>query len=257
MDLKGKAAVVTGSSRGAGRATAIALAKQGCSVLVNYNSAKDAADEVAGIVKSHGVDAVVFGGNVGDDAACRSMMDTAHEAFGRLDILVNNAGTTEFVKHDDLEGATDEIWDNIWAVNVKGPFQCIRAARDYLVASGDACVVNVASVAGVAGTGSSVPYCASKAALINLGVTMARALGPEIRVNTVSPGFIAGDWLKAGLGDNYEKQKAAIAQRATLEKVSEPEDVADAILCFITGSGLVTGQNIVCDGGSLLGPRLR
>ena len=93
--------------------------------------------------------------------------------------------------------------------------------------------------------------------MINLGVTMARALGPEIRVNTVSPGFIAGDWLKAGLGDNYEKQKAAIAQRATLEKVSEPEDVADAILCFITGSGLVTGQNIVCDGGSLLGPRLR
>jgi 3-oxoacyl-[acyl-carrier protein] reductase len=256
MNLTDKAAVVTGSSRGAGRATALALAKQGCHVLINYSSSHDAAEQVVEEVKALGVNSLAFKANVANDSECRAMIEAAYQAFGRLDVLVNNAGTTEFIAHDDLEGATGDIWDTILGVNLKGPFQCIRAAEKYLRESGDAAIVNVASVAGVAGTGSSVPYCASKAGLINLGVTMARALGPEIRVNTVSPGFIAGEWLKAGLGDAYDKRKAGIEHRATLGKVSEPEDVADAILCFITGSALVTGQNIVCDGGMLLGPKL-
>ena len=256
MILAGKAAVVTGSSRGAGRATALALAKQGCNVLVNYSSSREAAEQVVAEIKSLGVKSLPFQANVANDDDCRTMMDTAYQAFGRLDILVNNAGTTEFIRHSDLEKATDEIWDNILAVNLKGPFQCIRAAEKYLKESGDGSIVNVASVAGVAGTGSSVPYCASKAALINLGLTMARALGPEIRVNTVSPGFIEGEWLKAGFGDKYDVIKSNNEKKAVLGKVSQPEDVADAILCFITGSKLVTGQNIVCDGGALIRPKL-
>jgi len=256
MDISGKAAVVTGGSRGVGRATALALAERGCSVLLSSSSSKEAAEEVAGLVEAKGVKAVAFQGDVADDAACRKMMDTANDAFGRLDVLVNNAGTTEFVAHGDLEGATDEIWDRILAVNLKGPFQCIRAAEKYLRAAGTAHVVNIASVAGVAGTGSSVPYCASKGALINLGTTMARALGPEIRVNTVSPGFIEGEWLKTGMGEKYEIVKAGMEKKAVLNAVSKPEDVAAAILAFITGSDLVTGQNVVCDGGGLIGPRL-
>jgi 3-oxoacyl-[acyl-carrier protein] reductase len=256
MDLKGKAAVVTGSSRGAGRATALALAKQGCDVLINYSSSQDAAEKVVEEIKSLGVNSIPFRADVSNDDDCRTMMDTAYQAFGRLDILVNNAGTTEFIAHSNLEKATDEIWDKILGVNLKGPFHCIRAAEKYLRESGDAAIVNVASVAGVAGLGSSVPYCASKAALINLGITMARALGPEIRVNTVSPGFIDGEWLRAGFGDKYDAIKSNNEKKAVLNKVCQPEDVADAVLSLITGSSLVTGQNIICDGGMLIGPRL-
>ena len=257
MDIQGKAAVVTGASRGVGRATALVLADGGCSVLVNYSSSKDAAEAVAEEVRAKGVQSIAFQADVADDAACRTMIDAAYKEFGRLDILVNNAGTTEFVRHDDLEGATSEMWDRILGVNLKGPFQCIRAAHNYLKDSGSAEVVNVSSVAGVAGTGSSVPYCASKGGLINLGTTMARALGPEIRVNTVAPGFIEGDWLQAGLGENYDKAKAAIEAKAVLHKVCKAEDVAAAIMAFITGSDMVTGQTIVCDGGALIGPKLR
>ena len=256
MEIKGKAAVVTGASRGVGKATALALAQQGCDVLVNYSRSKAEAEEVAEAVEAAGVKALAFQADVADDAACQAMMDAAHKTFGRLDILVNNAGTTSFVKHDDLEGATAEIWDRIMGVNLMGPFHCIRAASKYLKEAGSAEIVNISSVAGVAGVGSSVPYCASKAALISLGTTMARALGPEIRVNTVAPGFIEGEWLKAGFGDRYDKVKAANEAKAVLGKVCQPEDVAAAILAFIQGSDLVTGQTVVCDGGMLIGPKL-
>ena len=117
-------------------------------------------------------------------------------------------------------------------------------------------VIGGPGFAGVAGTGSSVPYCASKAGLINLTTTMARALGPVVRVNSVAPGFITGDWLKAGLGDRYEPIKKAIEDRAVLGKVCGPDDVAAAILAFIVGSDLVTAQTVVCDGGGLIGPKI-
>lgn len=256
MELLGKAAVVTGSSRGAGAATALALAKQGCDVLINYSASEGAANEMVRQVEALGVKSLAFQADVAVDSECRAMIDAAYNTFGKLDVLVNNAGTTEFIAHGNLEGATGEIWDRILGVNLKGPFQCIRAAEKHLRDSGDACIVNIASVAGVAAVGSSVPYCASKAALINLGVSMARALGPEIRVNTVSPGFIEGEWLKAGFGDRYDGIKANNEKKAVLNKVCKPDDVADAVLAFITGSNLVTGQNVVCDGGMLIGPRL-
>ena len=123
--------------------------------------------------------------------------------------------------------------------------------------AGGGTIVNVASVAGVAGVGSSIPYCASKAALINLTVTLARVLAPKIRVNTVAPGFITGRWLKGGLGDDYEAVKKNSEKRSPLGKVCEPEDVADAIMSFVTGSQLTTGQTLTVDGGMLIGPGLR
>lgn len=255
MNIEGKAAVVTGASRGVGRATAIALAAGSCSVVVNYSTSKDEADAVVDEIKAAGGNAIPFQANVAEDAACVAMMDAAAKEFGRLDILVNNAGTTRFISHSDLDGVTDEAWDAIMGVNLKGPFQCVRAAKKYMTEVGEGEVVNVASVAGVAAMGSSIPYCCSKAALINLTVSLARALGPVIRVNTVAPGFIAGEWLKQGLGENYEPVIAANRARAVLGKVCEPEDVADAILAFIQGSDLVTGQTVVCDGGMLIGPK--
>lgn len=255
MKIEGKAAVVTGASRGVGRATALDLAEGGCAVLINYSSSKDEAEEVLEEARAHGVKAMTFQANVADDAACRAMMDAAAKEFGHLDILVNNAGTTSFIPHSNLEGVGDEDWDRILGVNLKGPFQCARGAKKHMEAAGDGEIVNVASVAGIAGTGSCIPYCCSKAALINLTTTLARVLAPNTRVNTVAPGFITGKWLEQGLGAAYEPAKQGAENHAVLGKVSDPEDVSAAILAFITGSDLVTAQTIACDGGAMIGPK--
>lgn len=256
MNIENKAAVVTGSSRGVGRATALALGTAGCAVAVNYVSSKKEADEVVDQIATAGGRAIAVQGDVSDDAVCRNLMDTAAKEFGRFDILVNNAGTTEFIAHGAMDKVTDEVWDRIMHVNVRGPFQCVRAARPYLEAAGQGEVVNVSSVAGVAAMGSSIPYCASKAALNNMTVSLARTLGPKIRVNAVAPGFIQTEWLVRGLGGNYDAVKAANEHKAVLGKTCTPEDVSDAILAFITGSDLVTGQITVVDGGMLIGPKI-
>lgn len=249
MELRGQAAVVTGSSSGVGRATALELARRGCDVLVNYHRSRDEAEQVVAEAKSLGARSIAFAANVAEDAACRAMIAAAQREFGRLDILVNSAGTTAFVPHGDLERVTDDDWDRILSVNVKGPFQCIRAAQPWLLASPHGCVVNVASIAGIAGTGSSVPYAASKAALINMTKSLARALAPRIRVNAVAPGFIAGRWLEQGLGRAYDVIKQRCENTNPLRAVCQPEDVADAILGLIAGSRLITGQTLVVDGG--------
>jgi len=252
MQVEGKAAVVTGASSGVGRATALALARRGCAVLVNYRNSQGEAEEVVAEAAALGAKAFAFQADVADDTQCRAMVAAAAERFGRLDILVNNAGATRFVPHAALDRLVDDDWDRMFAVNVKGPFHCARAAREHLLASGGGTIVNVASVAGIAATGSSIPYAASKAALINLTVSLARAMGPQIRVNAVAPGFITGRWLRAGLGAQYDAAKERMEARVPLERVCEPEDVADAILSLITGSDLVTGQTLVCDGGMLI-----
>ncbi len=249
MQLDGKAAVITGSSAGIGRATAIALAEKGCSVLINYRQSRDDAEQAAHEALSHGVRAVTFQADVADDSACRAMMAAAVAAFGRLDILVNNAATTRFIAHGDLEGVAEQDWERIIAVNLRGPFQCARAAQAPMLAAGGGVIINVASVAGILGVGSSIPYAASKAALINLTITLAKALAPSIRVNAVAPGFVTGRWLELGLGAAYTSVKQQIESRVPLHKVCEPHDVAAAILSLITGSELITGQTLVCDGG--------
>jgi len=250
MDIKGKAAVITGASRGVGAATALALAKGGCSVLINYNGSKDAAESVRKKSEDAGVKAITFQGDVSDDAVCRNMIEAAVEAFGRLDILVNNAGYTEFIKHSDLEGVTDETWDRIMGVNVKGPFQCARAARPHLEASGNGEIVTVSSTSAYNAAGSSIPYSCSKAAVVNMTISLARVFGPNVRVNSIAPGLIKGDWLKAGLGDRYDSVVADRESKTVLKRVCAPEDVAEAILSIITGSDLVTGQTLMVEGGS-------
>jgi 3-oxoacyl-[acyl-carrier protein] reductase len=252
MQVEGKAAIVTGASSGVGRATALALARRGCAVLINYRNSQAEAEQVVAEAQTLGVRSFAFRADVADDAQCREMVAAAANQLGRLDILVNNAGATRFVPHAALDRLTDEDWDRMFAVNVRGPFQCARAARTHLLASGGGTIINVASVAGISATGSSIPYAASKAALINLTVSLARALAPQIRVNAVAPGFITGRWLRAGLGSQYEAAKERMEGRVPLERVCEPEDVADAILSLITGSDLVTGQTLVCDGGMLI-----
>ncbi|MBI5506143.1 MAG: SDR family oxidoreductase [Deltaproteobacteria bacterium] len=249
MNVDGKAAIVTGGGTGVGRATALDLARRGCAVLVNYSKSKDDADKTAAEVCALGVRGIAVQADVADDAACRAMVETAMRELGRLDILVNNAGTTSFIPHYDLDSVTPEVWARTLDVNLRGPFQCARAARGAIEASGGGEIVNTSSIAGIAGIGSSIPYCASKAALNNLTVTLARVLAPKIRVNAVAPGFITGRWLKDGYGDNYDTLKQLAEMRSVLRRVCEPEDVAAAIIGFITGSDVVTGQCLVIDGG--------
>lgn len=252
MQLQGKAAIVTGSGTGVGRATALKLAKRGCSVLINYSKNQLAADGVCDELRVLGVKAIAVKANVANDAECRAMAAAALEAFGSIDVLVNNAGTTRFVSHGDLDALTPEDWDQVMGVNVRGAFQCIRACREALQASGQGNVVNVSSTAGLRAVGSSVAYCASKAALNNLTLSMARVLAPKVRVNAVAPSFIEGDWLRAGLGASYEKTKKFWEDRAVLGRVCTPDDVADGILSLIEGSELVTGQVVPIEGGQFL-----
>ena len=230
MNLRGKAAIVTGGGTGVGRATALALAERGCDVLINYSRSVAEAEQTASEIRSRGVRGVAMQADVADDAACRRLVARALEELGRLDVLVNNAGTTSFIPHADLEKVTDGDWDRILSVNLKGPFQCVRAAREALEQGEGGAVVNVSSVAGVVGTGSSIPYCASKAGLNLLTVMLARVLGPKIRVNAVAPGFITGRWLEGGLGKPlYEALKKGLEGRTPLRRVCEPEDVREAL----------------------------
>lgn len=252
MNVEGKAAVITGGGTGVGRATALDLARRGCAVLINYSRSRDEAEQTAADAAALGVKAIAVQANVAEDADCRRMMETAVREFGRLDVLVNNAGVTAFIKHDDLEAVQLDDWMRLLSTNLIGAFQCARAARAALQASGNGEIVNVSSVAGVAGTGSSIPYCASKAALNNLTVTLARVFAPTVRVNAIAPGFIATRWLKDGLGEEaYEVYKQRTEATALLGKVLQPEDVAAAIVGVITGPDLMTGQVIVLDGGML------
>ena len=252
MQIEGKVALITGGGTGVGRATALQLARGGCSVVVNYSRSAEEAEKTAAEVSALGVKAIACQADVSDDAAVRAMVDAAVKELGRLDILVNNAGVTTFVPHADLEKVSEDDWDRILAVNVKGTFFCTRAATPALKASGNGEVINVSSVAGVAATGSSIPYCASKAAVNNMTISLARVLAPEVRVNAVAPGAIQGRWLKGGMGDAYDTIMQGIAARVPLGATCTPDDVADAILGLITGSDLVTGQVLVCDGGMLI-----
>lgn len=249
MELGGKAAIVTGGGTGVGRATALELARQGCSVLINYSRSQTEAEATGAELEQLGVKAVVIKADVADDAACREMVATAEAAFGRLDLLVNNAGTTTFIPLDDLDSVKAEHWERIVSVNLQGPFQCARAARALLKASGSGQVINVSSIAGIYGVGSSIPYACSKGGLNTLTMILARVLGPEIRVNAVAPGFITGRWLEQGLGDRYESSRRAYSRRLPLGKVCDPEDVAAAIMSLVTGSQLITGQTLIVDGG--------
>ncbi len=253
MELTGQAAIVTGAGTGVGRATALELARRGCAVLVNFSRSREPAHAVAAEATALGVKALAFEADVADDRACRAMVDRAVDEFGRLDILINNAGTTSFIAAEALDDVTDDLWRKILDVNVLGIFHCSRAAYKPMLDNGGGQIINVSSIAAFSGKGSSIPYAASKGAVNNLTLALARTLAPKVRVNAVAPGFIQGSWCETGYGDSYEAVKRAMEKRTPLGKVCTPEDVAAAIISLVTGSPLVTGHTLVCDGGMLFG----
>jgi 3-oxoacyl-[acyl-carrier protein] reductase len=243
MPIPRQVALVTGSATGVGRACAVRFAKLGYAVVVNYSKSEADAEETAAQVEAAGAAVLLHRATVADDAQVRAMVARTREAFGGLDVLVNNAGTTHFIPHADLEAVTDAVWDEIFAVNLKGAFYCCRAAMP-LLKERKGNVVNVSSVAGLTGMGSSVPYCASKGALNTLTKSLARAFGPEVRVNAVAPGPVLTRWL-AG----REGHVAAYLEQAPLGRAATADDIADAVLYLAAGTSLTTGQVLVVDGG--------
>jgi 3-oxoacyl-[acyl-carrier protein] reductase len=245
-------AIITGGGTGVGRATTLGLAKLGYRVVINYSKSQADAEETIREVRGLGGDGIAMRADVGDDADCRDLVSAAVARFERLDVLVNCAGTTEFIPFHDLEGATDEVWQRLYQVNVIGAFHCARAAREAMLASGGGSIVNVSSVAAQLGQGSSIPYCCTKAALDNLTVSLARTFAPHIRVNGIAPGFIEGRWTQGGLGERYDAIKKAYERTLPLGRVCQPEDIADGIISLITGSKIVTGQTLTVDAGMMI-----
>ncbi|MEW6687716.1 MAG: SDR family oxidoreductase [Pseudomonadota bacterium] len=240
-----KVAIVTGSSSGIGAATALELSSRGWSVVINYSKNEAQAAEVASRCKS----SITIKADVGEDADCRRLARAALDKWGRIDALVNNAGTTKFAKHADLEALSAEDFLRIYRLNVVGPFQMTRACAQALKAAKGA-IVNVSSVAAQLGAGSSVAYAASKAALNSMTVSLARSLGPEVRVNAVCPGYVDTPWQSGALGAEKAAQAAAhFATMVPLKDYARPEDVADAIVWLIEGARQVTGETIFIDSG--------
>lgn len=242
-----RSALVTGGGTGIGRAVALRLASQGCAVAVNYSRSQEEAEATAADVRALGVPALALRADIADDAAVRAMFERVKAEWGGLDVLVNNAGTTHFIDHANLEAVTQQVWDDILGVNVRGTFQACRAAMPMLLERSGS-VVNVTSVAGVRGGGSSIPYAASKAALNCMTISLAKAFAPRVRVNAVAPGPVETRWL----ADHPDMVANAVAQ-TPLGRAATPEDIADAVVYLATGTALTTGQVLVVDGGRTVG----
>jgi 3-oxoacyl-[acyl-carrier protein] reductase len=243
-----RVALVTGAATGIGRAAALALAKAGFAVGINFSRSEAAAAETARLAGEHGVRTRLFRCDVSDDTDVRRMLADLTEEFGRLDALVNNAGTTTEVKPKDFDALTTEDWDKVFGVNVRGTFQVTRACVPLLRASGGS-IVNTASIVGLRPGPQPLPYATSKAAVVSLTKLLALNLAPEIRVNAVAPGWMEGDWMIRMLQDRYEDLMARRAKMTPLRRCVTADDVAEVILNLLTSNRFVTGEVIVVDGG--------
>ena len=253
MILTDAVCIVTGSASGIGAACAERLASKGARVAINYTRSEKEAHEAAAACEARGGETIVVRADVSSDEDCRKLAQATLEKWGRIDGLVNNAGTTKFAAHDDLDALDAADFERIFGVNVIGPFQMARAVAPAMQRQGAGAVVNVSSIAGLTGMGSSVAYAASKGALNTMTLSLARALGPAIRVNAVCPGFVETRWLTSGLGAEYEARKKNYQAITPLKATVLPEDVADAVVWLLEGAGKITGELITVDSGVHLG----
>jgi 3-oxoacyl-[acyl-carrier protein] reductase len=243
MPVSQRIALVTGAATGIGRAVALRLAGRGLAVAVNYSRSELEARETLAGVQATGMPAILCRANVADDGAVRAMVERCRVELGGLDVLVNNAGTTHFIDHADLDAVTDAVWDDILGVNLKGPFQTCRAAMP-LLRERKGTIVNVSSVAGLQGHGSSIPYAASKAALNCMTKSLARAFAPEVRINAVAPGPVLTRWLE-GHEDLVERS----LRGTPMGRAATPDNIAEAVVFLALDATLITGQVLVVDGG--------
>jgi len=243
------AALVTGSATGIGRSAAVALAKHGYDVVINYSRSEEAAKLTAQQAQAAGAKTLLFRCDVSDDARVRAMLAATEKEFGGLDVLINNAGTTVDVEPKNLAGMKVKDWNRVFNVNVLGLFLVSRAAAPLLKKSPNGCIVNTCSIAGLRPSAQPLPYAASKAAVANLTKTLANALGPEIRVNAVAPGWIEGEWMKRTLAENYQGLMARRAKYTPLKRCCTEDDVAESMMSLIIINHFVTGEIIIVDGG--------
>ena len=242
MDLNGKVVVVTGSSSGIGEAIARLAARRGARVVVNSARSVDAGRAVATSLP----EAMYVQGDVADAGTGGAIVDATLDRFGALDVLVNNAGATEVIPHRDLDALSGDLFRRLFDVNVVGAWGVIDAALPALRASGAGSVVNMASIAGIRQTGSSIPYAVSKAALIHLTELLAKVTGPEVRVNAVAPGLIDTPWTQ-----DWDALRAGVQGSAPLRRTGTPDDVARVTL-DLAAAEYVTGQTVAVDGGMSL-----
>jgi 3-oxoacyl-[acyl-carrier protein] reductase len=248
MDRR-KRALVTGGATGIGRAAVLHLARAGYDVGLNYRSSSDAAKAVAAEAQSAGANVLLLPCDVADDAAVRAMLKEVDKKFGGLEVLINNAGTTAATPPKDLDAVTVEDWDRVFAVNVRGLFLVTRAAVPLLKRGEKPCIVNTASIVGLRPGPQPLAYAASKAAVVALTKTLAGALGPDIRVNAVAPGWMEGDWMQRMLGENYDRLMERRATATPLQRCVTADDVAETMMSLIQSNRFVNGEIVVIDGG--------
>lgn len=252
MRLKGKVVLVTGGATGIGRATVLALAREGAVVAINYSKSEAEAREIARLAEQAGARALPVQADVTREAEVRAMIERVARELDGLDGLVNNAAWTQRVPHRQLDDLTDDIWERVFATNLRGPFYCVRAAVSHMERRGGGAIVNITSVASATGTGSSMAYAASKAGLDTLTKSLARALAPaRIRVNAVAPGLLG-----TGFGGGFITPDV-LEQAGRITPIGRPvraEEVADAVV-FLLANPAMTGYTTIVDGGlTALGP---
>ncbi|MGD9002249.1 MAG: 3-oxoacyl-[acyl-carrier-protein] reductase [Anaerolineae bacterium] len=247
MNLNDKVAVVTGASRGIGRAIALELAQRGASIVINYNTSAEAASEVVNAVQTQGGQAIAVQADVGDFKQAARLIESAIDTFGRIDILVNNAGTT---RDQLLALMKEEDWDLVLCTNLKGVFNCCKAAARQMMRQRSGRIVNISSVSGIAGQGGQTNYAASKAGMIGFTKSLAKELGPRnVTVNAVAPGFVLTD-LTADLSEDL--QRRAI-ETTPLRRMGEPEEIAYAVAFLASDlASFITGEVLTVDGGLVM-----
>lgn len=254
MKLEGAVCIVTGSATGTGAACAVQLARKGCRVVVNYSKSEQDAQATLEACTATGTQAIMVRADVALDADCRALAKAALDQWGRIDALINNAGITKFAAASDLDGLDAEDFQRLYAVNVIGPYQMIRACAPAMKKQGKGAIVNISSISGVMGIGSSTAYVASKGALNAMTLALARSLAPEIRVNAVCPGLIETRWHLARYSkEDYAKFKANYEKTVPLARAASADDVAEVAIWLVEGADLVTGESILVDAGLHLG----
>jgi 3-oxoacyl-[acyl-carrier protein] reductase len=246
MDLRGAVALVTGGNGGLGQRICRALAREGAHIAVVYARSREEAEGVAReLASSHQVNAAAFACDVTDDAALERLVGDVTGRFGRLDILVNDAAYNKSIPFTDLDGMTPEVWDRIMAVNLTGPMRLMQAVAPVMKGQGRGRIVNIASVAGLGPTGSSIAYAVSKAGLIHLTRCMAVAMAPETLVNCVAPGLLEGTRATSNLRPEQIERSAS---GSLLKKPADKDDCADMVVAMCR-TETMTGQTVVIDSG--------